>query len=105
MDLTLVIEDEYTFFAEDKPLVSESNIIMKSRLNDFYLETDVIGGILNLTEISEGLYEFEVNSPGHQSYKAVRLVELGLQNNRFYIFLKRSTVTYRWSVKKVQFED
>ena len=93
VDVTVLVEDEYTYFAEDKPNVSNSTVRLICLVKgvDLSLETSADGKAI-FEGIQEGPYSLYVSSPSHSSKKAVVLVELGMEV--IDIFLQRTSITY-----------
>ena len=51
------------------------------------------------------MYEIYVDSPGHNSYREVVLLQDEGEESILYVFLKKSTLTYSWTVEKVNYTD
>ncbi|XP_041350118.1 uncharacterized protein LOC121369231 isoform X2 [Gigantopelta aegis] len=105
LDLKIRVEDEYTYFASDKPLVSGAEITLlnprrgiKMVLHTTNQTDDVV-----FTNITEDQYTLRAKAPGHASYSAVILAKMS--QTKMTIFLQRIAVKYTWTVTPTTFED
>ena len=103
MNLTIAVEDEYTYFAASKPLVNGAivHLINYQRNIDFMLVTE--NGTVTFFNISEDRYELLIDGPNHQTSKQVIVTDIN--SPMIAVFILRSAVTYSWTVTPVTFED
>ncbi|XP_041349606.1 uncharacterized protein LOC121368912 [Gigantopelta aegis] len=105
LDLRIRVEDEYTYFASDKPLVSGAEITLLNprRGIKMVLHTTNQTGEVVFTNITEDQYTLRAKAPGHASYSAVILAKMS--QTKMTIFLQRIAVKYTWTVTPTTFED
>ena len=104
MNLTVVVEDEYTYFAEENPLVSGASIILINKRQDLELQsTTSTDGSAVFLNIREDVYEIFVEAPGHRELK--KTVVTSLSNPTLTVFLEREAVKFRWSVVQTEIKD
>ncbi|EDQ84772.1 uncharacterized protein MONBRDRAFT_39125 [Monosiga brevicollis MX1] len=103
-DVAIVVEDEYTFFAEGAPNVSDAvvRLVGQSRAFSRVLTTGPNGTVI-FRNVPEGTYQVSAQALGHDVDSAVIRVNdnLGLTP----LFLARKTVSYIWSVSPTQIDD
>ena len=58
LNLTVIVEDEFTFFAEGNPLVQDSTITMRNRIVDFYNKSQITNGSIIVENIYEGCMKY-----------------------------------------------
>ena len=99
------IEDEFTYFKDGNPLVENADIRIYNRLRGLTLiqNSEAGQGIASFENVPAETYEVQVNAPRHEGVKAVYTFQPGSSTIR--IFLKRTAVTYRWTVTPTQVED
>ena len=105
LNLTIIVEDEFTFFAEGNPLVQDSIVTLRNQVHNYYNRSQITNGSILFNDIYEGLYEIYVDSPDHNSYREVALLQNEDDNKIIYVFLKKNTITYSWTVEKVNYTD
>ena len=105
MNLTVVVEDEYTYFASGQPLVNnaEVTIINYQRGIRITKGTDSNNGTVTFDNIHEDRYEMIVEAQDHQSLHQVIITSVS--EPMVTVFLERQAVTYTWSVTPVTFGD
>ena len=105
MNLTVIAEDEFTYFASGEPLVNDAAItlINYQRGIRITLTTDAGNGTVTFVSIHEDRYEMFVEAPYHQSIRQVIITSV--DDPVIPVFLQRQTVSYTWSVTPVTFED
>ncbi|XP_067680998.1 uncharacterized protein, partial [Haliotis asinina] len=103
-DIQILVEDEYTYFAADKPLLAEAEVTLRQPRRMFS-KTAITNesGIVNFDRIYADRYTLQVEAANHTS-KSVIIVVDGSKST-YRVFLQRTAVTYTWSVTKTTFED
>ncbi|XP_046567358.1 uncharacterized protein LOC124275747 [Haliotis rubra] len=102
--IQVLVEDEYTYFAADKPLLAEAEVTLRQPRRMFS-KTAITNesGTVNFDGIYADRYTLQVEAANHTS-KSVIIVVDGSKST-YRIFLQRTAVTYTWSVTKTTFED
>ena len=105
LNITVRVEDEYSYFAVAWPLVSEATVRLVNYERNIRItqSTEDGNGTTTLIGIPEDRYELFVEAPDHQSITHVFV--LSPENPVITVFLARQAVSYRWSVTPVPFED
>ena len=105
MNLTVIVEDEFTYFASGEPLVNDAAItlINYQRGIRITLTTEAGNGTVTFINIYEDRYEMFVEAPDHLSLRQVLVTSV--DDPVMTVFMQRQTVTYTWSVTPVEFED
>ena len=105
MNLTVIVEDEFTYFASGEPLVNDAAItlINYQRGIRITLTTEVGNGTVTFINIHEDRYEMFVEAPDHLTVHQVIITSVDHPIET--VFMQRQTVTYTWSVTPVTFED
>ena len=105
MNLTVVVEDEYTYFATGQPLVGDAVVTLINYQRDIRttLTTEERDGSALFANIYEDRYEVFIEAPDHRPLHQV--VITANENPTLVVFLERQAVTYTWSVTPVTFED
>ena len=105
MNLTIVVEDEFTYFASGQPLVYNAAItlINYQRNIRITMTTERDNGSATFLDIYEDHYEVIIEAPDHLSVS--QIIVTSLDNPTLVIFMQRETVTYTWSVTPVEFQD
>jgi len=105
-DLEVIVEDEYTYYAEGKPHVADATVTVK----DYWTGTAVAagttdaGGSLVLPGLNEGYYRIEVQAPSHSEARGTVFVTAGRRLS-IKAFLPREAVHYSWSVTPTLIKD
>ncbi|HEY9172468.1 MAG TPA: CARDB domain-containing protein, partial [Verrucomicrobiae bacterium] len=105
-DLLVAATDEYTFYAEGEPKVTNATVTVTDSLTGARLGawlTDAQGQV-RLTNLLESYYAIEVTAPQHSAYRATLFLEPG-QTNTVDAFLARQAVRYTWTVVPTEVED
>ena len=99
------IEDEFTYFEDGNPLVENADVRIYNSLRGLTLikNSETGKGIVSFEDVPAETYEVQVNAPRHEGVKAVYTFKPGSSTIR--IFLKRTAVTYRWTVTPTPVED
>ena len=105
MNFTVIVEDEYTYFAEGRPLVDDATItLINYQRNIRTTQTTELGnGTTTFINIYEDRYEIYVEASGHRSHRQVLITSLN--NPTLTVFLERQAVRYTWSVTPVTYQD
>ncbi len=103
MILSVVVEDEYTYFASQQPLVRDATVTLINYQRDVSITKTTVTGNGTATFIHEGRYEMLVKAANHQSLR--QIVVTSAEMPILTVFLRRQAVTYTWSVTPVTFED
>ena len=105
MNLTIVVEDEFTYFASGQPLVDDAVIILINNQRNIRISmtTERDNGSATFFDINEDRYEVYIEAPDHLAVN--QIIVASLDNPTLVIFMQRQTVTYTWSVTPVEFQD
>ena len=105
MNLTVIVEDEYTYFASGEPLVDDAVITLINYQRDIRISmtTERNNGSATFVNIYEDRYELFIEAPDHLSLH--QIIVTSLDNPTLVVFIQRQTVTYTWSVTPVEFQD
>ena len=105
MDLTVLVEDEYTYFAAGQPLVSNAVVTLINYQRNLRITrtTDTGNGTTTFSDIHEDRYEMFVEAPGHRTLHQIIITSIDTPS--LTVFIERQAVTYRWSVTPATFED
>ena len=105
MNLIVIVEDEFTYFASGEPLVNNAAItlINYQRGIRITLTTEAGNGTVTFINIHEDRYEMFIEAPDHLSLRQVIITSV--DDPVLTLFMQRQTVTYTWSVTPVEFED
>ena len=105
MNLTIVVEDEYTYFASGQPLVNNAVVTLINRQRDIRIAqtTDTGNGTVTFVNIHEDRYEMIIEAPDHQTLH--QIIITSADNPEVTVFIQRQTVTYTWSVTPVTYQD
>ena len=105
MNLTVVVEDEYTYFATGRPLVSNAVVTLINYQRNVRVTqtTDTGSGAINFIDIYEDRYEISVEAPRHQTLR--QIIVTSIENPVVTVFIERQAVIYTWSVTPTTYED
>ena len=105
MNFTVRVEDEYTYFAEGEPLVSNAIIRLVNRQRNIRItkSTETDNGTATFINIPEDRYELHVEAPNHLSIN--QIIITSIDTPVLTVFIQRQAVTYTWSVSPTTFED
>ena len=105
LDLIIVVEDEYTYFAEGRPLVDNAIVTILNYQRNIRITngTSSGNGSVIFYNIVEDRYELTVEAPNHRSIRQVIITSS--DTPVITVFIARQAVTYRWSVTPVTYED
>ena len=103
MNLTLIVEDEYTYFAiSGRPYVNDAIVTLINSQRNLRL-VSAGNGSVEFIDIYEDRYEMIVEAPSH-----TRLTQIIVTSSKYPIvtvFIKRQGVTYTLSVTPVTYQD
>ena len=105
MNLTVVVEDEFTYFASGQPLVNNAAITLINYQRNIRMTstTDRNNGTATFVNIFEDRYEMFIEAPNHLSLHEIIITSL--DTPVITKFIQRQTVTYTWSVTPIAFQD
>lgn len=105
-DLVVRCEDEFTYFASGNPPLAGALV----RVLDPFTKAEVASGtsgpdgLVTFPDLTEGAYEIRASEPNHATVR--RTVSVGAGDpTDVTLFLRRNTVTYRWTVVPTEIED
>ena len=104
MNLTVAVEDEYTYFAEGSPPLSDAVVTLTNNKRDIQelLTTDE-SGTITFFNILEDRYELFVTGPSHVPFKEIILISP--EEPLYTVFLARTSVSYSFSVVPTVFQE
>ena len=104
MNLTVLVEDEYTYFAEGQPLVSDAVVLLTNNIRGIR-ESFTTGesGTVKFMNIPEDQYELFVSGPNHADEN--QIIIISAEEPIHIVFLARRAVTYTFSVVPTTFDE
>ncbi len=102
VSVTVTVEDEYTYFADGNPLVSDATVTLHNNRRTFKKVMHGSGKPI-FVDVPEDQYQLDIKAPHHVPLSLLKIVSL--QENNFTVFIERRAVTYVWTVKPVTFEN
>ena len=104
MNLTVVVEDEYSYFAEGRPLLSDAVITLSSSARGYRerLTTGESGTVIFMN-IPEDRYQLMVTGPNHLPVD--QIIVTSAEEPVHTVFLPRRAVTYSFTVIPTTFEE
>ena len=105
MNLTVVVEDEFTYFASGRPLVDNAVIRLINYQRNIRITQTTEGdnGSTTFFSIHEDRYELFIEAPDHLTLS--QIIVTSEDSPTLILFMQRQTVTYTWSVTPVEFQD
>ncbi|KAK7084501.1 hypothetical protein SK128_021477, partial [Halocaridina rubra] len=105
LNLTVIVEDEYTYLSKGKPLVSDATVRLRNHLLgiDITQYTSDNKGYTLFHNLPEDQYEIFVKAPKHTNFKDIIYVSLKTSTNT--IFLERTAVKFELTVLPTIFQD
>ena len=105
MNLTVIVEDEYTYFASGRPLVNDAAVTLVNYQRNIRITqtTELDNGTVTFFNIFEDRYEMYVEAPGHLTLHQIIITTV--DDPVITAFIQRETVMYTWTVTPVTFED
>lgn len=101
MNLTVIVEDEYTYFAGGRPLVDDAMVTLTNNQRELRLSlsTSIRNGSVEFTNIFEDRYEMFVEAPSHRTL--CQIIVTSVESPTVTVFVQRQAVTYTFSVTPV----
>ena len=105
LNFTVVVEDEFTYFASGRPLVNNAAVTLINYQRNIRITqtTEMDNGTVTFHNIPEDRYELRAEAPDHLSIR--QIIITSYNDPVITIFLQRQTVTFTWSVSPIQFQD
>ena len=105
-DVSVSVEDEYTYFAADKPMVAGAVVTLSDpyTFQTIASATTDTTGIVHFTGVAAGTYAVTITAPQHDTFNGSIDVKPGTDNTQSD-FLHRQLVTYNWTVVPTQIAD
>ena len=105
-DLRIIAEDEFTYFAEGAPRVTNALVTLSDTITHTIVTNSPVNaqGELLIHGLIEGYYDLEVKAEQHQVSRQTLLVTAD-RTNETRAFISRELVSYKWTVTPVQTED
>ena len=105
MNLTVIVEDEYTYFASDQPLVNDATVTLINYQRNLRIAqtTELDNGTVTFYNIFEDRYEMYVEAPDHLTLRQVTITSI--DEPVITVFIQREAVRYTWTVTPVQVQD
>ena len=104
MNLTVAVEDEYTYFAEGQPPLSNAVVRIVNNIRGIQETlTTGEGGTVTFINIPEDRYELYVSGPNHVSLK--QIIVTSAEEPLLTLFLARTAVTYSFTVVPTTVEE
>ena len=104
MNLTVVAEDEYTYFAEGLPLLSNAVVrLINNKRGIRKTHTTGESGTVTFINIPEDRYELRVSGPNHVSVN--QIIVTSAEEPVYTVFLARRAVSYSFTVVPTTFDE
>ncbi len=105
-DLEIEVVDEYFYFTSEAPKVEGATVIVRDAITaeEIIQSSTNSDGRAVLTDLKEGWYAVEVDTPKHTAWRGNIFVDAGDANQQ-QIFISRETVTYTWTVEEIEIAD
>ncbi|XP_013386073.1 uncharacterized protein LOC106155684 isoform X2 [Lingula anatina] len=104
VDIIVLAEDEYTYFADDRPYLANATVTLRNKLENIRLTAVTnASGIAVFRDVLESFYDVYASADEHTPVSKV--IEANREQNLVRVFLERTTVTVRWFVTPVTFTD
>ena len=105
-DLKVIATDEFTFFADDHPNVTDATVTLTDAVDGHVIFESMVddSGVLLKQGLPEGHYNLEVRSYKHSTDNEPVQIVAG-QLTEIKAFMRRQMVSYTWNVEPVQIED
>ncbi|MCX6925680.1 MAG: hypothetical protein NT154_21085 [Verrucomicrobia bacterium] len=104
--LRVTAVDEYTYYAEGAPRVTNATIRIVDATSGALVVTTNTGtsGAILLNNLTEAYYVVEVSADEHGSFRDTFFLQAG-RTNELTAFMPRQTVKYYWTVEPTQIGD
>ena len=104
MNLTVVVEDEYSYFAEGRPLLSGAVVTLTNNQRGIReVLTTGESGMVTFMNIHEDRYNLRVTGPNHVPVDSIILTSA--EEPLHTVFLPRRAVTSSFTVERTTFEE
>ena len=104
MNLTVAVEDEYTYFAEGQPLLSNAVVrLVNNRRSIRETLTTGESGTVTFVNILEDRYEIFVTGPNHVPVD--RIIVTSAEEPVYTVFIARAAVSYSFTVVPTTFDE
>ena len=102
-----IIEDEFTYFADNRPYVSNVTLTLFNAQLNKHLQLFSGSNASNGMEVmvTPAAYELHVQALKHKSLSALIIIDVTHNNTEWRIFLQRELVSYTWTVKPTDIEQ
>ena len=103
--LTVDVTDEYTYYTDEKPHVSDAEIVLRNPVTGALVAQGKSGadGLFTI-ELPEGYYQLNVTADKHDSYKNNIVVDPGTTTFKT-VNLSYQAVSVTWDVVETEVED
>jgi hypothetical protein len=104
-ELNIKLEDEYTYFAFNKPNVANAEVQLRSSNggSQVLTQTSDSAGVVSFYNLTEFFYEIYIQADRHKSKYIIWEPKASV--NDMLVFLNRIAVGITWSVTPILFED
>ena len=104
MNLTVVVEDEYTYFAEGSPLLSNAVVrLVNNKRSIRETLTTEESGTVTFFNIPEDRYELFITGPNHVPMN--QIIVTSAEEPVYTVFLARTAVSYSFTVVPTTFDE
>ena len=104
MNLTVAVEDEYSYFAEGLPLLSNAVVRLTNNIRGIQETlTTRESGTVTFLNIPEDRYELFVTGPNHVPVN--RIIVTSAEEPQITVFIARRAVSYSFSVVPTTFDE
>ena len=105
MNLTVIVEDEFTYFASGEPLVNYAAITLTNNQRGIRitLTTEAGNGTVTFINIHEDRYEMSLEAPDHLSL--CQVIVTSVDDPVITVFMQRQTVIISWNSIPIPYED
>lgn len=103
--LKVDVVDEYTFYTEEAPHVSNAQVRLKNPSTNAIVAEGVTASDGTFSfEVPEGYYYLTVDADKHNSYSNTVIIDPGIEKKE-EVFLSYQTITYSWNVEETEIDD
>ena len=104
-ELNIKLEDEYTYFAFDKPNVANAEVQLRSSIggSQVLTQTSDSSGVVSFSNLTEFVYDIYIQADRHKSKHIIWEPKASV--NDLVVFLNRIAVSITWNVRPFLFED
>ncbi|CAF2853828.1 unnamed protein product [Rotaria sp. Silwood2] len=103
--IKFLIEDEFTYFAANHPLVANASLTITNPNMNFHIQ--LFGNSSGRIEalLVPAVYEVRVQASKHRSVSRMITIDLSSDGTEWPIFLQRQLVSYQWTVTPTEVEQ